>query len=164
MPCDKPITSQGFDNGVRMSKLSAMKRRSLLLIPFLATPALAHSYKVGTIKIGHAWALPTEVSLEGQVFMPLFNAGKTADALIAARSDAAGLIELRSNNRYDDPALKEFKLESGKPLAMRPTAYHLRLLGLRKALHDGDEFTIILDFLYAGEIEIKVQVETKPGT
>ena len=147
-----------------MGKLDAMKRRSLLLLPFLATSALAHSYKVGNIKIGHAWALPAQAGVDGQVFMPLFNGGKLADALIAARSDIAGLIELRPYNRYDELPMQEFHLEPGKPLAMRPTAYHLRLLGLRKPLLEGDEFSVVLDFLNTGEIEIKVHVETKPGT
>ena len=147
-----------------MGKLDAMKRRSFLLLPFLATSAFAHSYKLGNIKIGHAWALPAQSGVDGQVFMPLFNGGKGADALIAARSDLAGLIELRPYNRYDELPLSEIYLEPGKPMAMRPTAYHLRLMGLRKPLLEGDEFSIVLDFLNAGEIEINVRVETKPGT
>jgi periplasmic copper chaperone A len=141
-----------------------MNRRAIFLMPFLAVSAHAHSSKVGDIKIGHAWALPTEMTIDGQVFMPLFNTGKTPDSLIAARSPVAGVIELRSNNRYDDPPAKEFSLEPAMPLAMRPTAYHLRLVGLLKPLKHGEKFSIVLDFLNAGEIELEVHVETKPGT
>lgn len=140
-----------------------MKRRAILLLPFMATAAHSHSLKWGDIKIGHAWALPAVFGVDGQVFMPLFNAGKTPDSLIAARSSMAGIVELRTNNRYDDPPAKEFSLEPAKPLAMRPTAYHLRLMGLRKPLKLDDRFFIVLDFLNAGEIEIEVYVETKPG-
>jgi copper(I)-binding protein len=46
---------------------------------------------------------------------------------------------------------------------MRPTARHLRLVGLRKPLKMGDRFRMILDFLNAGEVEIEVMVEEKPG-
>ena len=140
-----------------------MKRRAILLLPFLVTAAQAHSSTLGDIKIGHAWALPADVAVDGQVFMPLFNTGKTPDSLIAARSSMTGIIELRTNNRYDDPPAKEFVLDPVKPLAMRPTAHHLRLVGLRKPLKLGDRFSIILDFLHAGEIELEVYVETKPG-
>ena len=140
-----------------------MKRRAILLLPFIVTAAQAHSLKWGDIKIGHAWALPADVAVDGQVFMPLFNAGKTPDSLIAARSSMTGIIELRSNNRYDDPPAKEFVLDPVKPLAMRPTAHHLRLVGLRNPLKLGTKFSIILDFLNAGEIETEVYVESKPG-
>ena len=47
---------------------------------------------------------------------------------------------------------------------MRPTARHLRLIGLSKPLVEGDRFHIILDFLNAGETEIEVIVEKTPGT
>ncbi len=140
-----------------------MKRRAILLLPFMTTTAQAHSLKLGDIKIGHAWALTAEVAVDGQVFMPLFNAGKIPDSLIAARSSMAGTVELRTNNRYDDPPAKEFVLEPAKPLAMRPTAHHLRLVGLRTPLKLDERFSIVLDFLNAGEIEVEVYVETKPG-
>ena len=140
-----------------------MKRRSILLLPFVATTAQAHSWKLGDIKIGHAWALPAEVAVDGQVFMPLFNTSKNPDSLLAARSSMAGTVELRTNNRYDDPPATEFALDPAKPLAMRPTAHHLRLVGLRKPLKPGDRFSVVLDFLNAGEIELEVYVETKPG-
>ncbi len=126
------------------------------------TPAQAHSYKLGAISIGHAWALPSNLD-DGQVFFPLVNNGKESDELIAARSPIASMIEFRINNRYDDPPLGSLKLEPGKPMAMRPTARHLRLHGLNKPLKVGDQFSMILDFLNAGEIEIKVVVAKGPG-
>jgi periplasmic copper chaperone A len=140
-----------------------MKRRSLiLLVAGWPIAAAAHSFKVGAINIGHAWGLPSQQT-DAQVFMPILNTSKVADALVAARTDAASLVELRQNNRYDDPVLKEFVLDPGKPFAMRPTAFHLRLVGLSKPLVKGDYIQIILDFLNAGEIEIEVHVQDKPG-
>jgi periplasmic copper chaperone A len=140
-----------------------MKRRSfIVLVAAWPSAAVAHSFKSGAINIGHAWALPSQQT-DGQVFMPLLNTGDVQDALVAARTDAAGLVELRQNNRYDDPALKEFALEPGKPFPMRPTAFHLRLVGLSKPLLKGDQIKIVLDFLNAGEIEIEVHVQDKPA-
>ncbi len=46
---------------------------------------------------------------------------------------------------------------------MRPTATHLRLVGVKQPLKLGDRFKIILDFLNSGEVEIEVFVEEKPG-
>ena len=141
-----------------------MKRRILLLgLIALPTAARAHSFEFGDIAIGHAWALPALVSTDGQAFFPLVNNGKATDELVGARSSVCALIELRRNNRYDDPPLKSFVLEPGKPLPMRPTARHLRLVGLTAPLVIGQRFSIILDFLNGGETEIEVMVEQAPG-
>ncbi len=141
----------------------AMQRR-VFLLGLLALPATAqaHSYTHDTIAIGHAWALPVQHG-DGQLFFPMVNNGKEADELVAARSSVCALIELRRNNRYDDPPLTSMLLEPGKPLAMRPTGRHLRLVGLRGPLILGNRFTLVLDFLNAGEIEIEAYVEAMPG-
>ena len=46
---------------------------------------------------------------------------------------------------------------------MRPTARHLRLMGLSGPLLAGQRFTIILDFRDAGETEVEFHVEKTPG-
>ena len=144
-----------------------MQRRGVIvgLAAAAAWPAAAraHSYRLGDIAIGHAWALPAQVSRDGQAFVPLVNDGKVADELVAARSSVCGAIELRRNNRYDDPPLSSFLLEPSKPLPMRPTARHLRLMSLRDPLLLDQRFTIILDFPNAGEMEVEFHVENAPG-
>ena len=139
-----------------------MLRRTFLLAFIAPTIAHAHSFRHGDIAIGHAWALPSQQN-DGQVFFPLANQGSKHDELVAARSGICSSIELRQNNRYDDPPLTAIALDPKKPVPMRPTARHLRLLGLRQPLKNGDRFKIILDFLNSGEVEIEVFVEEKPG-
>jgi periplasmic copper chaperone A len=129
----------------------------------MATAAQAHSYKSGKIQIGHAWALPQIAGQDGQCFFPLFNSGTEPDALLAARSDVTLLIQLRRNARYDDLPEPQFDLLPNKPIAMRPQAVHLRLLALRRELKLGDRFSLILDFVNAGEVEIECHVENSPG-
>lgn len=134
-----------------------------LVAAALAAPrALAHSFKIGEIAIGHVWGLPSETR-ETQVFVPLSNRGKDADELIAARSAICSMIELRQNNRYDDPPLTAIALEPAKPVAMRKGARHLRLIGLTKPLKAGDRFDMILDFMKAGEVSVEVIVEDGSG-
>lgn len=134
-----------------------------LVATALAAPqAIAHSFKIGEIAIGHVWGLPSETR-ETQVFVPLSNRGKEADDLVAARSSISSIIELRQNNRYDDPALTSIALAPAKPVAMRKGARHLRLIGLTKALKPGDRFEMILDFLKAGEVTVEVIVEDGAG-
>jgi copper(I)-binding protein len=143
-----------------------MPNRRTFLFSTLAFPAAAsayaHSYTAGAIAIGHVWGLPSETN-ETQVFAPFSNRGTTADELVAARSSICSLIELRQNNRYDDPPLKSIELPAGKPVAMRKGAKHLRLIGLTRSLRQGDRFDMILDFLNAGEVSVEVMVEDGPG-
>jgi periplasmic copper chaperone A len=138
-----------------------MIRRSFLALIAASGTANAHSYKTGSIAIGHAWALPTR-QMDAQVFFPLLNTGKGNDRLLTARGEIAATSELRRNNRYDDPAETAFDLTPGKPFPMRPTAFHVRLIGLRQPLVQGDMFSLILDFDVTGEVEIQVEVEAKP--
>ncbi len=135
-----------------------MLRRAFLALLIAPASAFAHSYRHSSLAIGHAWALPSDL-LEGQVFFPLVNMGTVPDKLVGARSAVASLIELRNNNRYDDPPANSFELAIKKPFPMRPTARHLRLIGLSKPLNEGLVFSVILDFEQAGEIEIEVYVE-----
>jgi periplasmic copper chaperone A len=83
--------------------------------------------------------------------------------LVAARSDICSAIELRQNARYDNPAETQFELKQNRPMAMRPQARHLRLMGLSLDLKLGDRFKLILDFLNAGEVELDAYVERTPG-
>ena len=147
-------------------KLSLMQRRNVILglaaLAVSAPRAQAHSYKVGDIEIGHAWALPSEGN-EAQAFCPLFNNGTAPDELIAARSSICTRIELRRNNAYDDPPLSSFALDPGRPLALRPTARHFRLMGLEGPLLLDQRFTVILAFRNAGEAKVEFHVEKTPG-
>jgi periplasmic copper chaperone A len=155
--------SWGFDKCATNRQFKLMKRRAVLVLPFITTAAFGHSQKHGDIKIGHAWAKPGLVAQDGHCFMPLLNTASAEDALVAARSDICSAIQLRRNARYDDPPETQLLLPNNKPLAMRPHATHLRLMGLSKNLELGDRFNLILDFLNAGEVELEVHVETMPG-
>ncbi|QIG47016.1 copper chaperone PCu(A)C [Nordella sp. HKS 07] len=140
------------------------RRRILTLMAMAAAApkAVAHSFKIGEIAIGHVWGLPSDMR-ETQVFVPLSNRGQTKDELVAARSPICSMIELRQNNRYDDPPLTSIAVEPAKPVAMRKGARHLRLIGLSRPLKSGDKFDMTLDFLNAGEITVEVIVEDGSG-
>lgn len=139
-------------------------RRRLLIAGLLALPYLARagSGTQGAIIIGPAWALPADHG-DGQLFVPLRNTGDRPDALVAARTGICSLIELRHNNRYDDPPLDRIALEPGQDVPMQPTDRHLRLVSLRRPLHLGESFAVILDFLITGEVEIVATVTTAQG-
>ena len=147
---------------VQTLRLQTMKRRIFLTFLLLPSLADAHSNKLGNILLGHAWGLPSQDG-ETQIFMPLFNSGGSTDTLISASCDFAKSAELRINNEYTTPAELGFVLEPKKPFPMRPTAKHIRLMGLTKPLLVGDHISIILKFMTAGETKIEVYIQKKAG-
>ena len=139
-----------------------MKRRTFLLFALLPNLANAHSYKLGEVAIGHAWGLPSKDG-EIQIFMPLFNGGSATDTLISVSYESAKSAELRISNDYSKSAEAGFVLQSKKPFPMRPTANHIRLIGLAKPLVSGDRISITLKFQTAGETKIEVHIQDKAG-
>ena len=144
------------------AQITPMKRRSFLALALMPTLAQAHSSKLGDIAIGHAWGLPSKDG-ETQIFMPLLNTGSVADSLVSASCDLAKSAELRSSLDYTKPAETAFTLEPQKPFPMRPTAKHIRLMGLTKPLVAGDHVLISLKFATAGEAKIEIHIQDKPG-
>jgi periplasmic copper chaperone A len=150
------------DRKIPAAQIATMKRRSFLILALLPSLAHAHSYKLGNIAIGHAWGLPSKNS-ETQIFMPLFNSGTEEDSLVGASFAQAKSTELRVSSDYKTSAETAFVLAPQKPLPMRPTARHIRLMGLTQPLLAGDLIEVTLRFATAGETKIEVHMQDKAG-
>jgi len=139
-----------------------MQRRSLLLAPLawlIARPALAHSFKLGTIEIGHPWAKPA-VTGKAAVFLALANEGPNTDRLIGGSSPMAAGTAICA---ADGSVLKEIMLLPHRPVAFRPGGKYIALDGLKRPLTVGEFFPLTLRFAKAGETTVKVIVENAPA-
>ena len=135
-----------------------MKRRIFLGLLFIPQVALAHSFKLGAIEIGHAWGLPSD-GPETSMMFPLLNTGADADALISATSPISKSVELRNG----DIKVDEFSLEPNHPFPMRAVAKHLQLIGLAKPLAKGEKLQLTLLFNIAGQIVLDVHIADNAG-
>jgi len=124
-----------------------------------AVPALAHSFRLGEIEIGHPWAPPSEAG-DAPVYLALSNRGAAADRLVAASSTRAREVELRGG---DDALLPGITLEPRRPIALRAGRPHLALHGVTQPLAAGDAFPLTLRFAGAGSVEVTVMVEAAPA-
>ncbi len=109
-----------------------------------------------------------EGATTGAVFLTIQNTG-TADAkLVGASSDAASSVEIHET--YTDPATGTTEMRTvvpvdiaaGQTLEMRPDGYHLMLIGLNKALVEGETLSLTLRFQNAPEVVVPVTI-TAPG-
>lgn len=134
----------------------------LAVMPMLA---VAHSYTVGDINIGHAWmrAVPKSATVAA-AYVPLLNNGKTDDALIGASGTWFERMEIHETKMQHDRAQMhalpdELILPVGKPVAMRPQGLHLMFFGVKGPIEKGVMQPITLEFKNAGKVDITLQVE-----
>lgn len=138
---------------------------SLAAALVLQTPALAHEYRLGDLRIDHPSARPTVPGQRsGAAYLTLENQGKSADRLLAASSPLAKSVQIHSMKMEGDV----MKMREADGVVLPPAAkvtmqsgdgYHIMLLGLSKPLKTGDRFPLTLTFEKAGKLEVSVAVE-----
>jgi copper(I)-binding protein len=151
-----------------MNSISARAVALAALCFCCALPAAARDYKLGPLTIEHPWARPT---LPGQVvggaYLGIRNGGNAGDRLLGA-STAAARVEVHEMRMEGDVMrmreIGSLELPAGKTVTLAPGGYHLMLMDLKSPLKAGDTIPIKLRFERAGEVEVLLQVQTKPGS
>jgi hypothetical protein len=147
---------------------TAMPRRALLaalaFAVLAAAPqaATAHSAEKDRIKVGHAWAPPTE-GPNGPIYMPLVNDRDADVTLTGASTPAAARVVLRTGKGEGAEELEALTLQPGQPLSLAAWRVHLWMEGIERPLDTGDSFPLTLQFEPGGALEIEVIVEPTPG-
>ena len=149
-----------------------MKNRLLftaaIATALVAASAAAHDYSLGALKIEHPWARPTVAGQStGGAYLGVTNTGNTPDRLLGGTSPAAVRVEVHEMRMDGDvmrmremPALD---LPAGASLELAPGGRHLMLFGLKAPLKVGDKLPLKLRFEKAGEVDVMLHVESKPG-
>ena len=133
---------------------------AVLLVPLGASHACAHSYKLGSIEIGHPWAEPPAGDVAA-VFMALANLGDKADRLEGASTPIANTVLFQETGNQPTSAID---LPPKLPVALRPGGRRIVLQGVKQKFAVGDAFPLTLRFAIAGSITVLVQVERGPAT
>lgn len=115
------------------------------------------------IAVDFAWA---RESIPGRdmtaAYLILTNAGDTPDRLIAARSSAAGLVEIhetvQAGGVMSMRPVRAVDLDPGVPVAFEPGGLHLMVMDLPAPLKAGDILPLELDFEHAGRLVLSVPV------
>lgn len=116
--------------------------------------AHAHSYKKGSVSIGHIWSPPPpEDNFDGtaSVYGPLYNTGEAEDKLLSVTSAVSNAITFSEG--------ESIILPIGMPVSLAPWSVHIVLHDLEKPFAEGDRFPLTLTFEKAGSVDIEVDVE-----
>jgi len=121
-----------------------------------------------TLEISRPWArAASTVKDTAGGFFTVANKGGAPDRLVAARSPAAGRIEIHAI-KVVGPEIRMLPLENGlvfhpgTTVELKPRGYHLLMTGLKSPLRQGAKVPVTLTFEHAGEIAIELPVEA-PG-
>ena len=148
-----------------MSCIVKTLRLYLALSVICAAPAFAHD----GVQILDPHARTNGAT--GSVFFVIENHSDSAERLIGVASDVAEKVEMHTHVETADAVMQMPAAPEGfpiDPMMSHPLARggdHVMLMGLTRALTDGDTFTLTLTFAHAGQVIIGVTVDNarKPG-
>ena len=134
---------------------------------WLAQGAAAHGASAGDIEIEHPYATPSVPGAKnGAAYIAtLENTGKAPDRLLRVSTPVAARAEIHTM-AMDDGVMRMREVDAiavvpGAPVKMRPgMGFHFMLMDLKQPLKQGDSFPMSLVFEHAGEVDVKVVVQT----
>ena len=137
----------------------------LLAVSLVATSAVAHDYKIGSIEVGDPWsrATPSTAPSAGG-FLTIANKGSIPDRLLAIQSPAAKQVELHEM-KMDGNVMHMRELENGVALApgqtveLKPGGFHVMFIGLKAPFVKGQRVPATLVFEKAGKVDVEFTVE-----
>jgi periplasmic copper chaperone A len=137
---------------------------SLLALLLVASPAIAHDYKLGALQIGQPWARATPPTApSGGGFLSITNTGTTPDRLISAKSPAADMVQVHEM-KMDGNVMRMREVEKGLEIApgatvtLAPGGLHLMMMGLKAPFKKDEKVPVTLVFEKAGSIDIELAV------
>ena len=110
------------------------------------------------IKINDPWMRPSFEKMTTALYFVIENNGVKADTLFKVASDLAGKIEIHETYSQDDMMgmrkVDSLVIKGKSSFELKPGAYHIMLMKLKKDINDGDKAEFVLHFKQAGEIKI----------
>ncbi|MBS3651855.1 copper chaperone PCu(A)C [Pseudaminobacter sp. 19-2017] len=126
--------------------------------------ASAHSYKLGSIAIGHVWAPVPPEGVDGlPVYGAILNQGADTVSLVDAESPVAGEVRFRLKVGDKETWPLSISLVPNKPLGLAEWREHIWVTGLKTSPAAGDTFELVLDFGDKGKVTTMVIVEDEAG-
>lgn len=145
--------------------LSALAALALAL-GLTASPALAHDYAAGPLKIGHPWSRATPGGARVAAgYLTVTNTGGTPDRLTGATLAAAGRAEIHTMSTEKGvmrmaPLPNGLEIPPGGSVTLAPSGHHLMFLELKAPLKQGERIAGTLTFERAGTVPVEFAVES----
>ena len=136
------------------------------LLSFSSVQVLkAENYVLGKLGISNVWARATPGrSRTAAVYIEkISNYGQQVDSLIGIRSPIVGRISIHKTIIEAGIAkmrpVKALEIHAGRSVSLKPSGFHVMLVGLQQPLMEGSKFPMVLEFKTAGKIKVVVEVK-----
>jgi copper(I)-binding protein len=136
----------------------------MALAALLGLVGTARAQQADTLRIEAPWSRAAGAGRTGAGYLTIRNTGSAPDRLVGARAPIAVAVELHTHLQEDGvmrmrpvPAVD---VPPGGTVTFGPGGYHLMLLELRAPLNQGDAVPVTLVFERAGEVEVRLAVQS----
>jgi copper(I)-binding protein len=146
-----------------------MSRFAVLAVALCAalagSPALAHDFTVGALKIGHPWSRATpKGAAVGGGYLTITNTGTESDRLLGGTTDIASRFEIHSMTMENGvmkmrPVKGGLEIKAGQTVELKPGGYHIMLVDLTHPLAKGQHVDATLRFEKAGTVKVYFDVQ-----
>jgi len=136
----------------------------------LAGAANATDYKAGSLEIDSPWspAVPRGAKVAAG-YMTIKNTGMEPDRLLAISTPVAGKVEIHQMAMDKGvmtmrPLPDGLEIKPGETVDLKPSSYHLMIMGLKQPIERGKPFKASLNFEKAGPVDVEFMVERLGAT
>lgn len=150
---------------------SVDRRIGLLVIALaLGIAGCSREYVVGSIVVSDPWsrATPPGGSV-GAGYMKISNHSARAIRLLGGSTDVAEKVEIHAMTVVDGvmrmrPLADGLEIPADGAIELKPSGMHLMLIGLKRALAEGEEVPLTLNFDGHASVLIDLRVEKLGGS
>lgn len=145
-----------------------MKARMILFAGMLAATvgiANAQDYKLGNLEIETPWAPAVPKGATAAAgYLTIKNTGAEPDRLLGVSSPIAGKIEIHQMSMANGvmtmrPVPSGLEIKPGATVELKPSSFHLMIMGLKQPIEKGKPFAASLNFEKAGPVDVEFMVE-----
>ena len=128
-----------------------------------ASPAASADFTAKGLKIGQPWTRPAAQGGSGVGYLTIANVGKAADALIGVETAAAKSAGVHRSAMEGQVMtmrpVAALAIAPGQTVSLQPGGDHIMMVGLTRALSQGEKIPVTLVFQKAGRVQIALVVE-----
>ena len=135
------------------------------LLAISAGAANATDYKVGSLEIDNPWspAVPRGATVAAG-YMTIKNTGTEPDRLVGGSTPVAGKFEIHQMSMDKGimtmrPLPDGLEVKPGATVELKPSSYHIMIMGLKQPIERGKPFKASLTFEKAGPVDVEFMVE-----
>lgn len=126
--------------------------------------------KAAKVQVTDAWTRPMSEGQSGAIYLTISNSGNVDDwLLLPPKSDVA--FEIFPRNVSISPEGKvtemrmqgegQYKIRAGGTVQFGPNGMHLWMADIKRTLHVGEHFSLVLRFQQTGTINVDVTVQDR---